>query len=310
MANDIVNLPNSFIQFRTTGRTSTCNDYDGVRLPIYRRNDIGFMLRVNSTSTAYLDSLSYMLIIGDYAVGDTVSNSDIIVELYKFRALISGTDYVALCHSGASNDCVDNCLGEGCGLAVATADPGQCIHLVMLVTTTKEIVAIADPIFYYEPDLCWTKVVKYRCADNAYGFFYEEADTATNAAYSGDDYYNVIRLPITLQNPIPATQKTGFRKSDGEFLTLSAVKEKVWSVETDYLDDHLHTCLDAAIDHDELYVYDDQIAGCDYSDYEFFHPEDDQYNIDWQDKPGQHLGVAKASFKLKSNPYYSTNNNC
>jgi hypothetical protein len=238
-----------------------------------------------------------------------VAAGDILWGTGRAYALISGDDYILFMPGEVQASCTSSKLGPGGGL-VNTADPGECVRLVICVDSTKVIVAIADPVFYYEPDTCWTKRISYRCPDNSFGFFYEEADAKlilSNASYR---YYNRIRLPITLQNPTPQTARTGFRKSDGSFLTLASTKDKQWDVDTDYFDDHTHTCLDAAIDHDLVYITDDQVVGCDYSDYEFHHPEGDNYTIDWQDQPGNHLGVAKASFKLKTTPYYSENNNC
>ena len=299
MANEISNLPNSFLQFSTSARPSTCLEYSGVKLPIMRANDILFQLRINATSTGYLDTLNIYLVKDSYAVGETITATDIIATLTDNYAVISGSDYVYYVHDAA-------CSSAKLEDATYPPEDGACVFLVIAIASSKAVVATCDQIFFYNPDTCWTKIVRYRCNDNSFGFFYEEADADLSPA----KFYNSVRLNITLQNPVPLTERTGFRKSDGAFLTLASTKEKQYDIDTDYFDDHTHTCLDAAIDHDVLYLSSDQVAGCDYSDYEFHHPEGDVYTIDWQDKPGQHLGVAKAAFKLKSTPYYSENNNC
>lgn len=299
MANDISNLPNSFIQWCDSERPSSCSDYNGVMLPMHNAGDVQWMVRVNDTSDVYLNTLTCYIIKGDYAAGQTLSASDIITEQGPARCVITGSDWLLF-----YNDPV--CEGGELNGYLYPPDPQECVFLALTVSATKEIVCISQQRFYYEPDTCWTHIIRYRCSENSYGFFYEEAD----AELADFAYYNQIRLPLTLMAPTPVTKKTGFRKSDGSYVTLSASKSKQWTIDAGYMDDHLHQCLDAAIDSDEVFIASDVISGCDYSDYQMYHPEDDNYTIDWQDRPGQHLGVAKASFKMLTTPYYSDNNNC
>lgn len=298
MANDIVNFPNSFIQFTTD--PVSCNEYNGDKLPINNVYDNFFMLRINSTDVTYLGGISFVYAKGDYAVGDTVEVTDIIKQFWLDSVLISGTDFLLYLSSA---DCVNCPMAFGsCG--ETEISPNDCITLA-IIDGANLVISAAIPKFYYVDDLCFTETVRYGCADNSYGFLYEEASAAIGA-----QYYNQIRINIDKTSPSPITKKTGFELSDGSFRTLAASKQKEWQIETDYYTDHIHQCLDAAIDHDFLYIYQEFLADCDYTDFEYFHDQEDKYDIDWQEKPGQHLGVAKAKFKLKTNPYYSQNSNC
>ncbi len=301
MANEIINLPNSFIRWCDSRRPGSCEDYNGVVLPYKTYTDYGFMLEIDDTTTVYLDTLVFLFITGTYAEGAIVDAGDVVGFRTLQYAVISGTNYAAW-----SVDSICNPSDVGTPPTMSSPAEGECVSLVLAIESTREIVCQSLQKFVYKSDTCWTNLVRYRCADNSYGFFYEEAD----AVVANHLYFNSIRLPITLHSPTPATEKMGFRKSDGSYVTLAATKEKIWSVDTDWFDDHLHQCLDAAIDHDKLYIKDTVASDCDYDDYEFFHPEGDAYDIDWQEQPGQHLGIAKASFKLKTNPYYSQTSNC
>lgn len=293
MANDIINLPNSFIRWCEATEPDTCNEYTGAILPIYSQSDLQFMLRMDNTDTDYLDGRRFTLIRGDYDEGDTVPVEDrVLVLSHQYTPLDTG-DYLIIV------------VDEACSTTAITASDGECLRLAMLDGSLWTIICTSPQRFRFTADTCFTNLVRYACPDNAFGFYYEEATALLEA-----QFYNQIRMPITLHSPVPVTKKSGFRKSNGRYITLSATKAKQWEVETDYLSDYQHQCLDAAIDHDELYITEDAIAACDYSDHEYYREEDDKYEIEWQDQPGHHLGVAKANFKLMTNPYYATNNNC
>lgn len=292
MANEIVNFDNSFIGFGDEA-PETCNDFNRVRLPIFAASDIGCMFKITNTTEVYVESLRIFIIRGTYAPAAIVPASAILKEVVTYgSALISGSDYLAWAYD---DTCTETPLSE------VTYPPtdGECLKIALLIDATKEMVATSAQEFYYKPDPCFTNLVIYKCNENSFGFLYETAD---------ETFYNQIRLPIALINPKPLTEKSGFRKSDGRFLTLSATKSKEWEVEVDMLTDHVHQCLDCAIDHDILYISENTVVDCEYQEY--YRDPDDKYDIDWTDGEGVYLGVAKAKFKLRTNPYYSTNNNC
>ena len=300
MANTIRNLPNSFIQFCDDERPDSCGYFDSVSLPIHDKNDLQFMIRIDDTSTDYLDGLGFYLIRGMFDEGENFALTDIIHTLEFQYAQVETGDYAVaiLNESCTSGDLKDTTYG---------AAIGECIQLVIARSGTGEILCSAHSKFHYVPatDLCYSQVIRYACADNAYGFFYEEVNTIIAGTF-----YNQIRLPLDIHSPKPITKKKGFTTSAGRFITLSARKQKEWEVMTGPLTDALHQALDCALDHDKLYFFEKIATGCDYTDSEFYHPEDDDYEIDWDEKPGQHLGVASAVFKIYTNPYYSSNNNC
>lgn len=295
MAHEIINLPNNFIRWCESTEEESCNDYSAANLPIHTISDLQFMLRITATNTDYLDGRQFWIIKGDYDEGETVVVGDKLFQIAKQYTPLddTNTNYLVI---GLNEDCMDTEI---------TADDGECLRLVMLDGSTGAIVCSAIQRFKFTSDTCFTNIIRYGCADNAFGFYYEEASTLL-----GSQFFNQIRVPITLQAPRPVTEKSGFRISSGRFKTLSASKAKQWDVETDYMSDYQHQCLDCAIDHDILYVSENVIEECDYSELEYYHKEDDKYEIAWNEKPGQHLGVAKAEFKLMKNPYYASNNNC
>lgn len=297
MANTIVNLPSSFIQWCESAAES-CNDYKERVLPIHDKTELQLMLRIDETTTTYLDTIGFYLIRGAAGVGDAFLATDVVHQLDYQYALVDTGDYavVVLDESCTAGDLADTVYG---------AENYECIRLVLAIRSTRVIVCVSTQQFQYIPDTCWTQVIRYGCRDNSYGFLFKEVNTAISAVF-----YNQIRMPITLMAPRPVTEKDGFEESTGRFKTLQAKKSKEWDVDVDYLNEHQHMCLDAAIDHDELFIFENVIADCAYTSYQYHHDDRDKYDIDWQDKPGQHLGVAKAKFKLMTNPYYSTNNNC
>lgn len=297
MANDIVNLPNSFIIWCNEA-ADTCNDYNGVVLPIHDINDIQCMLKVETTDTDYLDGLSFYLLRGDYDIGEAITATDIVFT-YSFQyASLGGGDYAVVLLD-------ESCTAGDLAATTYGATENECLTLVVSRTGAGTVLCKSLQRFRYVSDTCFTNVIRYGCADNAFGFYYEEVNTTI-----GTSYYNQIRIPITLHSPRPVTEKSGFRKSDGRFMTLSATKSKEWEVETDYLSDYLHQCIDAAIDHDTVYIFEAIVSGCDYTGSEYYRDEADKYDIQWDEQPGRHLGVAKAKTKLRTNPYYSNNNNC
>lgn len=292
MANEIGNIENSFLQFGVT-LPETCADYNGVMLPLYSANDIGCMVKILDTSEAYVEGLRFYIVRGSYNPGDVVSAGNIVAELSTFGSgLISGSDYLIWTYD-------NTCTGTPLSSSAYPPEDGECLRLAIMTMGNKVVLAMASQPFYYKEDTCFTNLVIYKCNENSFGFLYEIA---------GADFFNQMRIPLTLINPKPLTEKSGFRKSDGRFITLSATKAKEWEVEIDMLSDPLHQALDCAIDHDILYISETVVADCEYQEY--YHDAGDKYDIDWKDGEGSYDGVAKARCKLKTNPYYSNNNNC
>lgn len=300
MANNIINIKNSFIQFCDAEQPESCGFYTQVSLPIHDENDLQFMIRIDDTDTDYLDGLGFYLIRGGHDEGDHFALTDVIHQFSFQYAQIDTGDYILAI--------IDESCGSGdLGETTYPAEIGECIKLVIARRGDREILCICHSKFHYIPEskLCFTQVIRYGCTDNAFGFYYEEINTQIAGTF-----YNQIRLPIDLHSPKPISTKKGFVTSTGRFITLSARKYKEWEVMTGPLTDALHQALDAAIDHDKLFLSQTIISGCDYSLKEFHHQEDDDYEIEWEEGPGQHIGVAPAKFKLVQTPYYSTNNNC
>lgn len=293
----ITNNPNSFIRWNDPGSTDSCFQYNGVKLPIHYVYDFMFMFQVLGTSAGEIGSWTFGFVSGSgYTAGSDIDPANLITSL-GINAYDQG-DGVFLCVL-RDGDCGNISFGD---LGFTLKD-GDCISLAILKDTNIQYICSQE--FYYTSDLCFTEVIRYKCNDNAYGFLYADLDT-----FLGASHYNQARLPITLHSPQPITQKTGFKLSDGSFKTLAATKEEIIEVLVDYMDRDLHRALDCAIDHDFLYIFREPAEECVYTNSQFFHPEDDKYEVAWDDKPGNYRGIAQAKFKLKPTPFYSQNSNC
>lgn len=305
---DIINFEHSFIQFCADPEEG-CSDFNNARLPIKYSSDVNFMVIIDNTTDIETNDLAFVLTERDVEVADILAASDIITTLPFDKSLISTGKYLMF---------TSNCyLPTSISGSAFAPEVGDCIFLALIVSSANRVICKASVVFEYITDTCFTHIVRYRCDDDAYDFEYEAANTYL-AGTTGKKFFNTIRMKITIDKPMPQRNKKGFRLSDGSMLTLAADFKKEYSVNTDYFTDFLHTRLLIALEHDYLYLFEEPVAtggsvtcaNADYSDYEYHHPEDDDYDIDWQDKPGTNLGVAPAKFKLFKTPFYAQNTNC
>lgn len=305
---DIINFDNSFIQF-CADQEEGCSDFYNARLPIRYSSDVNFMLIIDDSTDTETDDMSFVYTERNVEPADTLAASDIITTISHEKTELEAGKFLFM-----TINCYTPTAFSGSAYA---PDAGDCLYLVLIATSTGRVICKASVVFTYITNSCFTNVVRYRCADNAYDFYYEEANTYL-ATIGTNVFYNTVRLYLTIDKPLPMRNKKGFRLSDGAFLTLAADFRKEYSANTDYMNDFLHTRLLIALEHDYLYIFEMPIAtggevtcaNVDYSDYEYHHPEDDDYEIDWQDKPGTNLGVAPATFKLLKTPFYAQNTNC
>ncbi len=168
---------------------------------------------------------------------------------------------------------------------------------------TLNIGSLVSGCFSRIPDTCFTSLIRYRNNENAFGFIYFIDNGSGGNVLAGQ--YNQVRLPFFLDKPQTKTTRQVYRKSDGNYVKLSAIMEKEYEAEVSWMTDDWHTDLAIALEHDDFEIYDDTNAVWD----NYILSEGD-YSVDWKNEPGINLNVAPAKFKLKSMPFDNMNSNC
>jgi len=146
-------------------------------------------------------------------------------------------------------------------------------------------------------DPCYTSVVKYRCAENAYGFYYTGHSSLTA-------FHNHVRLPMFLKNmQLPKDQKS-YRKSNGQFMKLYERVDEEYDVSIEYMPKHFHKKVMVALGHDVLKIKNTNETENSFWDFVC----EEAYDIKWQIE--EELN-APASTKIKrSESLIMTNSNC
>lgn len=162
--------------------------------------------------------------------------------------------------------------------------------------------------FIYTPESCYSTVIKYRCNENAFGFDYNNSDNPdTGGSNELLPFYNQVRLPFFLKNPQILTKKKVYRKSDGNYIKMSARMEKELSGEVEWITEDWHTKLAIALEHDEVWMWNEDTIMWE----KVIFDESENYEIDWSNNTrGTNLGIAPASFKVKKMPFNQFNSNC
>lgn len=144
---------------------------------------------------------------------------------------------------------------------------------------------------------CYTSVVKYRCAENAYGFYYTGHSSLTS-------FHNQVRLPLFLKNmQLPKDQKS-YRKSNGQFMKLYERVDEEYDVSVEYMPKHFHKKVMVALGHDVLKIKNTNETENSFWDFVC----EEAYDIKWQIE--EELN-APASTKIKrSESLIMTNSNC
>jgi len=168
---------------------------------------------------------------------------------------------------------------------------------------TLNVGSLVTGCFTRIPDKCFTSLIRYRNNENAFGFIYFIDNGSGGNLLAGQ--YNQFRLPFFLDKPQTKTTRQVYRKSDGNYVKLSAIMEKEYEAEVSWMTDDWHTGLAIALEHDDFEIYDDANAVWDN-----YILSDGDYSVDWKNEPGINLNVAPAKFKLKSMPFDNMNSNC
>lgn len=308
----IINFQNSFIQF-CADFAEGCSIYNNVRLPIKYSSDVNFLLVIDDITEEEAGNIGFLWSNKQLAPDADIADEDIIANRNHLRTELAANKFLYAVHA-----CYIPNAFSGSDYEPAI---GDCIFLTMYNSDTDKVICQASLIFEYQTETCFTQVVRYRCEENAFEFNYEEINTYIESleANTSGKFFNSIRLPITINSPVPIRTKNGFRDSAGAYRTLAANFEKEWKCSTDFMNDFLHTRLLIALEHDFLFLFEEPVStggsvtceNADYSDYAFYHDEADDYNIPWEfETPGINFGLSPASFKLKQDPFYAQNACC
>lgn len=172
---------------------------------------------------------------------------------------------------------------------------GDCITLSFSNGTNTYV----SNCFSYNPDTCFTSLIRYQCNENAFGFYYTDMNGASL------NYYNQVRLPFFLNKVQTKTKTAAYRKSTGEYIKLSAVLQQEYEVEVGWMTDGWHTCLAVALEHDTFQVWNENT-----SYWDTYMLDEGDYQVDWKNEPGINLSTAPAKFRLKAMPFNYVNSNC
>lgn len=175
--------------------------------------------------------------------------------------------------------------------------PGDCFYFLIGGEYTTNC-------FSYTPNGCFTSLIRYRCNENAFGFGYYSLNPSSPYNNLDANVYNIVRLPFFLEKPQTKTQRQVYRKSDGNYVKLSAVMQKEYDAVVGWMPDTWHIKLAVALAHDTFQVWDDASG-----QWDTYIMDEGDYQINWRNEPGINLNVAPATFKLKSMPFDNVNAN-
>lgn len=114
-------------------------------------------------------------------------------------------------------------------------------------------------------------------------------------------FTNRIRLPLQLHSAQFPTERTVFRKANGQSKTLSVTVRKNYELETDFMPEGWHQKLIIALSHDIVTLEGEKYLG------EI--SQDGDYAIEWPEGV-LHYPTAKAGVRVQVTPFDATNANC
>lgn len=300
MANDIRDNANNFIlwepssaQPETTPCYTGCDEIVRPCLPIFSLTDLAFQLVIDDTDATFSENLGVAVYLGgDCPTGSISDHTDDILQSWDLPFYALDTDEYLLqfdfddvsitedlCESGDIND-------------------GECVRIV-LYDTSSEAIRFCSNCFTYQEDICYTKVIRYTNLEDAFGLYYD-------STYGFGTVYNRVRLYLTCHSPTWPKEKTVFKKSDGSYQKLASRVDKQYQVLVDYQVEDFMQALTIALEHDQFWLYDDQDDAWE----ERMAMEDDEFEPQWDERPGQFKRHAQTTFVLRVTPFDNLNSNC
>lgn len=288
MATELVNLDNSFIRFNEDA-ARTCIVGPEYIFPFHDFTDFVFMVKFTDATEAYVDNLGLRIVASSGSVTGLFSN----IPLYNVE-VATGTFVVY--NKFSDLDSMDDTL-----IAENLNSATSCFYMQIFKldddAAPSGIVATSNQ-FYYEPETCFTQVVQYSCNENSFGFYYNEVRAVVS------DWANIVRIRLTKHSPQLPSKKNVFQLSDGTYKKLSSSMQEEYSCLVDHANKNFHKRLAAALEHDFVSIGDAATINPNVV------ADSDDYKIEWEDKPGDWSGVARSTFKIKSQPFFNQNSNC
>ncbi len=114
-------------------------------------------------------------------------------------------------------------------------------------------------------------------------------------------FKNRVRIAMQLHSAQFPSERSVFRKANGQTKTQSIVVRKTYELEVDFYNEEIHQRLVIALSHDNITLEAERFLG-DIS-------QDGDYAIEWPEGVS-HFPQAKASTKVQVTPFDATNSNC
>lgn len=114
-------------------------------------------------------------------------------------------------------------------------------------------------------------------------------------------FKNRVRIAMQLHSAQFPSERSVFRKANGQTKTQSIVVRKTYELEVDFYNEEIHQRLVIALSHDNVRVEAERFLG-DIS-------QDGDYSIEWPEGV-LHYPAAKANTKVQVTPFDATNANC
>lgn len=295
---NLINNDNSFIQwhdFPEVENTDTCqpcdetNISDELSLPLFDITDIAFQIRFENTDEDFVSNVSLGLFVGCTPPNNPVTDADFIATFsMQYAENTDGSWQVAF--SGVNEIDLCNLVDQNTGLIFVLFNSG----LDQYITHSKQV-------FYSTCNVEFTRRVKYRCNENAFGFNYVDDLNLPNG-----DFYNMVRIPINVHSPQYPKKSRGYLKGDGSYIKTFGYIAKEFTVDTDLRTALFHQAMAAALESDYFAIYDDGLRVYQQK----AHTEDNSYDIEYKNVPGFFADLGYGSFKFRSTPFNHINTNC
>jgi hypothetical protein len=280
MATSLIDLQNSFVRFNEQEfiTDNDCGVVVDTCLPICEAGDLKFQFKVISNDYATSDDL-----LSAFQVRrQTSSGLTTISTVGKSIATLATNTYIMFLQFDIST-------------LLSGLNDGDCFQLQFNFLRDEPPAYLSTTsitCFKYSVDKCFTSRITYTNNEDAFGFYYPNAENRRNA----------IRLPMYASNPAFDIEQKTYVRSNGERTKVFARLAKKYKFVTDFLTEELHQKLVVALNHDTVLIATS-------TNYQLECTFENEYN---QDFPSimQGMNVWPADFQVYETPFNEINNNC
>lgn len=268
---------NSFVTFdtQTWVTDNACIAPPFVCYPIRFSSDLSFQMNVFAPSRIPSDPSTEVEV---YTVSNNVSTQVTGVTIYG-EVLTNGLYALFFEFQGST-------LGN-------VYNDGDCFTLTILTNFDDNVLGYgSNECFTKITDPCFTTAITYyNVNEDAFGFHYFDRPVI------GIPWYNKIRLPIYLKNPVINTEQEVYVRSDGTRQKLFARLFRQYQAITDIMSEKMHENLVVALNHDKIFFDNIEVTF------------ENEYNNQF---PNMMLPVSQwpADFIVYETPFDELNSNC